>query len=116
MLTSRSACVLICEERRCINMAETMWKLINLKQTSSKGTDPFASIGQGRVTLNSLACNLLENIYDFKYAEVHSWGDSDRPEKIGLRFCKTKIFLLLLLQESNAAILKNQEKFYNYSI
>jgi len=73
-----------------ISMAEIKWKLVNVKQVPGRGGEAFATVGQGRISLSSTACKMIENIYELKYVEAHAGKVNDTTEKIGLRFSKTK--------------------------
>jgi len=71
-------------------MAEIMWKRVNVKQVPRRGSEAFATVGQGRISISAAACKLIDNIYDFNYIEAHSGKVNDIIEKIGLSFSKTK--------------------------
>jgi len=71
-------------------MAEVMWKKINVKQIPRRGSEAFATVGQGRISLSAAACKLIDDIYEFSFIEAHSGKVNDTIEKIGLSFSKTK--------------------------
>ena len=71
-------------------MAEIKWKQVSVKQVSGRGGEAFATVGQGRISLSSTACKMIENIYELCYVEAHAGKVNDTTEKIGLRFRKTK--------------------------
>jgi len=61
----------------------------NAKQ-SKRGGEPFASIGQGRISLSATACRLIHDIYDFSYAEVYHGKENGKTISIVLNPCKEK--------------------------
>lgn len=40
-------------------MANLIWESVDIKQAARRSGEAFASIGQGRITLNADACDLL---------------------------------------------------------
>ena len=70
-----------------------------MKQIARIEGEPFASIGLGRITLNSEACKLLKNIYDYEYVEVKSGKEGGRLSKIGLKFISEKTLNCLRVSE-----------------
>ena len=71
-------------------MADIKWKQVNVKQVAGRGSEAFATVGQGRISLSATACRMIENIYELNYVEALSGKVNDTTEKIGLRFSKTK--------------------------
>ncbi|MCL2627650.1 MAG: hypothetical protein FWD44_02980 [Oscillospiraceae bacterium] len=71
-------------------MSEIKWKQVSVKQVPGRGSEAFATVGQGRVSLSASACNMIEDIYEYNYIEAHAGKVNDITEKIGLRFSKTK--------------------------
>ena len=63
-----------------------VWESVNIKQSGRRSGEAFASIGQGRVALNADACDLLENIYQYKWVDILQAKEGNRVVKIGLRF------------------------------
>jgi hypothetical protein len=47
-----------------------VWEAVEIKQSARRSGEAFASIGQGRVSLNADACDLIDNIYDYGYVDV----------------------------------------------
>lgn len=66
-----------------------MWEAVEIKQSARRSGEAFASIGQGRVSLNADACDLIDNIYDYGYVDV-SKAKEGSAVIIGLRFTKKK--------------------------
>ncbi len=46
------------------------WETVTLDSSRQGKTTAFASIGFGRITLNSAACSLIKNFTDYKYAQI----------------------------------------------
>ena len=78
------------KHERVLDMAEIKWKQISVKQVPGRGSEAFATVGQGRISLSASACTMIEDIYELNYVEAHSGKVNETTEKIGLRFIKTK--------------------------
>jgi hypothetical protein len=66
------------------------WEDVELKQSSRKSNEAIASIGQGRISLNATACDLIANIYDYEWAIARQAIEGGRVIKIGLKFTNKK--------------------------
>ena len=71
-------------------MANLVWESVDIRQAARKSGEAFASIGQGRITLNPEACALIKDIYDYEFAEVMQAKAGNKVVKLGFRFTKTK--------------------------
>ena len=47
-----------------------IWKTVKITNDKKGKTTPYASVGFGRITLNTAACELIENYEDYQYAEL----------------------------------------------
>ena len=71
-------------------MSNIVWESVDIKQSSHSSGEKFASIGQGRISLSSAACSLLDNIYSYEWVNILQGKDGNKVVMIGLRFTKTK--------------------------
>lgn len=72
-------------------MENLIWETVDIKQSTRRSGEAFASIGQGRISLNADACDLLENIYSYEWVNVlQAKNPSGKVVKIGLRFTNKK--------------------------
>lgn len=71
-------------------MENLIWESVNIKQSSRRSGEAFASIGQGRVALNADACDLIEDIYSYEWVDVIQAKSGNKVIKIGLRFTNKK--------------------------
>ena len=71
-------------------MEKLIWESVELKQSTRRSGEAFASIGQGRVALNADTCDLIENIYDYEWVNIIQAKNGNKVVKIGLRFTKEK--------------------------
>jgi hypothetical protein len=67
-----------------------IWEDVEFKQSSRKSSEAIASIGQGRISLNAVACELIEHIYDYEWVIARQAIEGGRVVKIGLRFTNKK--------------------------
>ncbi|MDD3393603.1 MAG: hypothetical protein EOM28_05565 [Clostridia bacterium] len=70
-------------------MSDYVWESVEIKQSARRAGEAFASVGQGRISLNADACDLIENIYECEYVEVNK-AKKGTSTIIGLRFTKNK--------------------------
>lgn len=71
-------------------MTRMIWESVDIKQATRKSGEPFASIGQGRITLNPEACELIKDIYNYEFAEVMQAKSGNKVVKLGFRFTNIK--------------------------
>lgn len=71
-------------------MSNLVWEKVDVKQISRRSGEAFASIGQGRIALNPEACELIENIYSYKWVNVLQAKKGNQVVKLGLRFTNNK--------------------------
>ncbi len=71
-------------------MGNLVWEAIDVKQISRRSGEAFASIGQGRISLNPSACEMIDDIYAYEWIDVLQAKNGNKVEKIGLRFAKVK--------------------------
>ena len=66
------------------------WETVAVKQVLRGSGEAFASIGEGRITLNTTACGLIENMNEYPYVEIQYGKENTKIVKLGLSFCKEK--------------------------
>ena len=71
-------------------MSDFIWEKVDIKQTTRRDGEAFASIGQGRIALNANACDLLDNIYSYEWVDILQAKKGNNVAMIGLRFVKNK--------------------------
>ena len=71
-------------------MSDFIWEKVDIKQTTRRDGEAFASIGQGRIALNANACDLLDNIYSYEWVDILHAKKGNNVAMIGLRFVKNK--------------------------
>lgn len=71
-------------------MENLVWEAVDIKQSRRRTGEAFASIGQGRISLNADTCDLLENIYSYEWVNVIQAKSGNKVIKIGLRFTNEK--------------------------
>lgn len=71
-------------------MGGLVWETVNVSQSTRRSGEAFASIGQGRIALNADACDLIDNIYNYKWVNVIQAKQGNRVIKIGFRFTNNK--------------------------
>ena len=60
------------------------WKVIQIKETSGRNV-PFVSIGRGQMDFNAVACDLVGDTGQFKYAQLLENSEKGKPI-IAVRF------------------------------
>lgn len=73
-----------------VNMSGIVWETVDVKQTSRRTGEAYASIGQGRIALNADACDLIDNIYNYEWVDIIQGKLGNKVMKIGLRFTNNK--------------------------
>lgn len=71
-------------------MNNLVWEKVDVKHISRRNGEAFASIGQGRIALNSEACELIDDIYSYEWINILQAKNGNRVVKIGLRFTNNK--------------------------
>lgn len=71
-------------------MPKIVWETVDIKQNARSNDEIFASIGQGRVALNPRACDLIEDIYNYEWADVIQGREGNKVTKLGFRFSNIK--------------------------
>ncbi|RMD02358.1 hypothetical protein D9O40_06135 [Clostridium autoethanogenum] len=71
-------------------MGELIWETVNVRQSTRRSGEAFASIGQGRISLNADACDLIDDIYNYDWVNIMQAKEGNRVVKIGIRFTNTK--------------------------
>lgn len=89
LTTKYIGCIMEKKTRRK-EMENLIWESVNIKQSSRRSGEAFASIGQGRVALNADACDLIEDIYSYEWVDVIQAKSGNKVIKIGLRFTNKK--------------------------
>lgn len=78
------------------------WETVKITSDRRGKTTPFASVGFGRLSLNSAACELIDDFDSYQYAELLKGRDSDNKLCVGIR----------LLKENSANSIKISKRIY----
>jgi len=89
-LTLQKQCANIKTKKEYADMGEVKWKQVNVKQIPRRGSEAFARVGQGHISLSATACSMIEDVYDYGYVEVHCGMVNNNAARIGLRFNKAE--------------------------
>lgn len=82
-----------------------IWKTVKITNDKKGKTTPYASVGFGKITLNTAACELIENYEDYQYAELLT-GYENNKLHIGIK----------LLKEISVDSVKLSKRFYKGKI
>lgn len=66
------------------------WETVEIKNDRKGRTMPYASVGFGRISLSSAACELIQNYETFSYIELLK-GKENGKTVVGIRFQKEMV-------------------------
>ena len=64
-----------------------LWETVKIKNEQKGRTMPYASVGFGRLSLSSAACDLIENYEQYAYVELLK-ANVNNETLVGVRFLK----------------------------
>lgn len=65
-----------------------IWETVTIKQHKKNIKTPMVSVGHGRMIINTAACNLINNIFDYEWADIVQAKRNSEIVFLGIKFTK----------------------------
>ena len=67
------------------------WETVEIKNDRKGRTMPYASVGFGRISISSAACELIDNYDAYSFVELLRGRDENNKQIVGVRFQKAMV-------------------------
>ncbi len=93
------------------------WEIVKVKTSKAKTDTPIASVGLGRISLNSAACELIDNFEQYTHA-IFMKARKDNKLCFGIQFLKEEKenSIKITRRIYNGEVVKNSCSFNNKAL